>query len=272
MKNISWFFLSLIAVSFNVLAHDGHDKSKHSGQSLNWTSFSFLSTKFSRDKNIYLEVEENNGAFDSVFLQNPQFINMSQLKKENNKWVASKEQIGSGGHLWITALREKDNLIVRANTYYFFPAKHDVPTRMLEMARNGLEIIPLRLPEHGGVREGSRWSFMIRHNNIPLKKQKIFLQTETRTQTQFLSDENGLVEITFPHDFAKEKLGGNRPRQAFILSTYYSDQDKDYLTTYNHYYYPDLMRSRNLEAGIAVFALGMILATPLLRRKEKKNA
>ncbi len=271
MKNISWVFLSLIAVNFNVFAHDGFDKNAHQNQSLDWTSYSFLSTKFSRGKDIYLEIEENNGAFDSVFLQTPQSLNLSKLRKENNKWIANKEQIGSGGHLWVTALREKDNLIVRANTYYFFPAKHDIPTQMLEMPRNGLEIIPLRLPEHGGIREGSRWSFMIRYQNTPLKKHQILLQTETKTQTRFFSDENGVVEVIFPHDFSKKKLESHRPRQDFILSTYYSDQDKDYLTTYNHYYYPDLMRSRNLGAGVAVFAFGMLLATPLLRKKEKKN-
>lgn len=163
----------------------------------------------------------------------------------------------------------------RASTYFFFPAKHQVPTEMLRAPRDGLEIVPMRLQEHGGTREGSRWRFLLRHENQPLAKHALLMETEGGTRQTFTSNAAGIAEVSFPQDFLPERLTskeGMNARQEFVLSVRHETGGKQYLTTYNQSYNPDRMRERSLPIGIGVLALGMMLATPLLRRKGKKNA
>ncbi|MER2539263.1 MAG: hypothetical protein ABTQ26_08475 [Azonexus sp.] len=183
--------------------------------------------------------------------------------------------MGTGGHLWFVASKEEGTRVERASTYFFFPAKHQVPTEMLSAPRGGLEIVPLRLQEHGGTREGTRWRFLLRHENQPLAKHALLMETEGGTRQTFISDTAGIAEVSFPRDFLSERLASKESmnaRQDFVLAVRYEAEGKQYLTTYNQSYNPDRMRERSLPIGVGVLALGMLLATPLLRRKGKKNA
>jgi hypothetical protein len=44
-----------------------------------------------------------------------------------------------------------------------------------------------------------------------------------------------------------------------------------HVTGFSSQYLPDLMRERSLLAGTGLFAFGMILATPMLRRKKESS-
>jgi hypothetical protein len=53
-----------------------------------------------------------------------------------------------------------------------------------------------------------------------------------------------------------------------VLSTEKSLGDKRYLTAFNHQYGQDPERNRSLAWGAAFGVLGMVAATPLLRRRK----
>lgn len=240
-----------------------------------WTSYALLRANMSRGGAPGLKLEATGGSFDQAQLQTPEVPQAVALPGGPSSWTVSKPQMGTGGHLWFVASKEEGNQVLRASTYYFFPAKHQVPTDMLRAPRGGLEIVPLRLQEHGGTREGSRWRFLLRHENQPLASHSLQMETEGGTRQAFTSDANGIAEITFPRDFLAERLTskeGMNARQDFVLSVRHEVGGKQYLTTYNHSYNPDRMRERSLPIGVGVLALGMVLAAPLLRRKGKKNA
>jgi hypothetical protein len=44
-----------------------------------------------------------------------------------------------------------------------------------------------------------------------------------------------------------------------------------HVTGFSNQYLPDLMRERSLLAGTGLLAFGMILATPMLRRKKESS-
>jgi hypothetical protein len=270
--------LLLGASSPHLLAHGEHPDhlaAPPAVSTTSWTRHAQLQVTMSRGAAPGMRVEAIGGEFDHVVLQTPEAPAAVALDTERGGWTVSKAQMGSGGHLWFMATRENAHEVVRATTYYFFPARPQVPTEMLRTPRGGLEIVPLRLQEHGGTREGSRWRFLLRHDNQPLPGQRLTLETEGGSRQLFIADSDGVAEISFPRDFMAERLTakeGMNARQAFVLSVEHDAGGKHHLTTYNHVYNPDRMRERNLALGAGVFALGMALAVPLLRRKEKKHA
>lgn len=240
-----------------------------------WSSDALLRVTMIRGEAPGMRVKASGGHFDQVVLQTPEAPAPVVLAQGKDGWTVSKSQMGTGGHLWFIATRENEREVVRATTYFFFPARHQVPTEMLRAPRGGLEIVPLRLQEHGGTREGSRWRFLLRHDNRPLSGHLLTLETEGGSRQQFMADADGVAEVSFPRDFTSERLGakeGMNARQEFVLSLEHVAGGKRFLTTYNQSYNPDRMRERSLALGVGVFALGMVFAVPLLRRKEKKNA
>ena len=239
-----------------------------------WTSHPLLQASMSRGGAPGLKLEASGGNFDQVFLQTPEVPQAVALSGGPTNWAVSKSQMGTGGHLWFVASKEEANQVLRASTYFFFPAKHQIPTEMLRAPRGGLEIVPLLLKEHGGTREGTSWRFLLRHQNQPLAGHALQMETEGGTRQTFTSNAEGIAEVTFPRDFTSERLQskeGMNARQDFVLAVSHEADGKRYLTTYNHSYNPDRMRERSLTLGVGVLALGMLLATPLLRRKGKKN-
>lgn len=270
-------FLALAICIFSpvVLAHSEHGGHASVASISTWTTYPLLRANMTRGGSPGLKLEASGEAFDQVRLQTPEVQQAVALTGGPSSWFVSKPQMGTGGHLWFVASKEEGNQILRASTYYFFPAKHQVPTEMLRAPRGGLEIVPMRLQEHGGTREGTRWRFLLRHENQPLASHSLQMETEGGTRQTFTSDANGVAEITFPRDFLAERLKskeGMNARQEFVLAVRHEAGGKQYLTTYNHSYNPDRMRERSLPIGVGVLALGMVLAAPLLRRKGKKNA
>ena len=77
-----------------------------------------------------------------------------------------------------------------------------------------------------------------------------------------------------PRDFrptpkAEGEADDPRARGRFVLSTEKEDRGRRYLTAFNSSYTQDPERSRSLGWGAAFGILGMVAATPLLRRRQQ---
>ena len=184
-----------------------------------------------------------------------------------------------GNYHWVSAREEAEGQVTVASTAYAFGNPGEAPTALLLKQKSELEIIPQPLPrEHGAWRESEKWQFLLRFNGQPLAKKEVRMETEFGTKTAFVSDERGMVTVLFPRDFKpvekKSEQGGHDhgPRRAkFVLAAEHDDAGKRYLTAFNYTYSADAARDRNLLAGVGFGVFGMLLATPLLRRKNAKN-
>jgi hypothetical protein len=190
-----------------------------------------------------------------------------------------------GNYHWIVARSEKDGEVRVASTTWYFSNPGEAPTALLELPKHELAIGPAPLPrEHGAYRESEMWTFLVRFNGAPLPDQPVTLETENGSRSRFVSDAGGRVAVLFPRDIkpAAESAGGARhdmgPRRAgFVLAAERDDGGRHYLTAFNYGYAPDADRGKSLGWGAAFGVLGMVAATPLLRRrpaarKEASNA
>jgi hypothetical protein len=179
-----------------------------------------------------------------------------------------------GNYYWVVAREEKDGRVGVASTAYYFSEPGPAPTELLKVRKSELEIIPQPLPrEHGAYREAEKWRFLVRFNGQPLPHKPVKMETEFGTKTVFTSDAKGMVTVLFPYDFKpaapEHGRGHHGPRRAkFVLAAEHDDQGRHYHTAFNYTYSPDDERTRNLWAGVGFGVFGMLLATPLLRRKK----
>jgi hypothetical protein len=179
-----------------------------------------------------------------------------------------------GGIHLLLAQEISETEVRLAATTWTFHAKAPSPAKMLAAARPGLVIQPLWIPEHGGFREGDTWQFLVRHDGAQVPGARLAFDTENGSHTALVADDQGVVNVSFPHDFDPATIdktdGATRIRRSFSLGTEREQDGVRHVTGFNHFYYPDQMRDRNLLAGMSLFAFGMILATPMLRRKKEK--
>lgn len=241
-----------------------------------WTALPTLNVHAPRAPAAPIRVAAGGGNFTALTLQTPAAPAPRKVAVERpGAWQIARAEAGSGGHLWLVATQEEAGRTVRASSHLFLPMQHQVPTRMLAQTRPGLELVPLRLPEHGGIREGSTWRFRVRFDGAPLAAAEVVFETAGGSRQRLTADADGIVAVTFPHDFRDDNLDPARPmasRQDFVLAARHSAAGHEHLSAYNHHYFPDRMRERSLGGGIAALAAGMLLAAPLLRRKEKTHA
>lgn len=184
-----------------------------------------------------------------------------------------------GNYHWVSAREEAEGKVTVASTAYAFGNPGAAPTALLLKQKSELEIIPQPLPrEHGAWRESEKWQFLLHFNGQPLAKKEVSMETEFGTKTAFVSNEQGVVTVLFPRDFKpaekKPEQGGHDhgPRRAkFVLAVEHDDGGKHYLTAFNYTYSADAARGKNLLAGVGFGMFGMLLATPLLRRKKAEN-
>lgn len=184
-----------------------------------------------------------------------------------------------GNYHWVSAREEGDSRVTVASTAYPFGNPGEAPTRMLLTQKSELEIIPQPLPrEHGAWRESEKWTFLVRFNGQPLAGKEVKMETEFGTRTAFVSDEKGMATVLFPRDFKPAEPGraqghDHGPRRVkFVLAAEHDNGSRHYLTAFNYTYSPDAERNKNLWAGLGFGMFGMLLATPLLRRKKTENS
>lgn len=177
-----------------------------------------------------------------------------------------------GNYHWVIAREEHPDEVSIASTAWYFGNPGDSPKDLLKASRHELEIVPEPLPrEHGSYRESEKWSFLVRFNGQPLAGQTVKLETEFGSRSTFLTDATGHAAVLFPRDFRPQegKAEGHGPRRAkFVLSTEKENDGRKYLTAFNYVYGQDADRDRSLGWGAAFGLVGMLAATPLLRRRN----
>lgn len=183
-----------------------------------------------------------------------------------------------GNYHWITAREESADTVKMASTAWYFGNPGDSPKDLLKTVKHELEIVPAPLPrEHGLYRESEKWRFLLRFKGQPLAGQTLTLETEFGSRSNFLTDAAGFATVLFPRDFkpvAKDAGGhaGHGPRRGkFVLATEKQDGDKRYLTAFNLSYGEDGDRDKSLGWGATFGLIGMLAATPLLRRRKDKQ-
>lgn len=190
-----------------------------------------------------------------------------------------------GNYHWVIAREETPETVKVASTAWYFGNPGDSPKTLLKAAKHELEIVPDPLPrEHASYRESEKWRFLVRLNGQPLAGQALKLETEFGTRSTFHTDAGGYATVLFPRDFkpadkkADGEQAGHGPRRArFVLSAEKEADGRRYLTAFNLSYGEDADRGRSLGWGAAFGLIGMLAATPLLRRRngaqgETKNA
>jgi hypothetical protein len=190
-----------------------------------------------------------------------------------------------GNYHWVTARQESETEVRVASSAWYFSNPGPAPTELLTQPKHELEIVPQPLPrEHSSYREAEEWRFQVRWNGQPASEQKVTLETEFGSRSNYIADANGTVVVLFPRDFRerKAKRDGDEhmmgpQRATFVLGTERDESGKHYVTAFNFTYSPDPERTRSLGWGAAFGVIGMVAALPLLRRrasaaKENGNA
>jgi hypothetical protein len=180
-----------------------------------------------------------------------------------------------GNYHWVVAREESAEAVKVASTAWYFGNPGDSPKELLKVVKHELEIVPEPLPrEHGRYRESEKWRFLVRLNGAPLAGQPLLLETEFGSRAAFLTDAAGIATVLFPRDFRPVAKGegdhGGHGRQLakFVLSTEKEADGRRYLTAFNLTYAEDADRNKSLGWGAAFGLLGMLAATPLLRRRQ----
>lgn len=181
-----------------------------------------------------------------------------------------------GNYHWVIAREESAAEVRVASTAWYFGNPGDSPKDMLKTVKHELEIVPDPLPrEHASYRESEKWRFLVRFNGQPLPSQPVTLETEFGSRTTTQTDAAGIATVLFPRDFkpADKKADGSHeghgPRRApFVLSTTKEADGRKYLTAFNLTYGQDADRNKSLGWGAAFGVIGMLAATPLLRRRN----
>lgn len=184
-----------------------------------------------------------------------------------------------GNYHWVVAREENPGEVRVASTAWYFGNPGPSPKELLKRPRHELEIVPDPLPrQHSSYRESEKWRFLVRWNGQPLPGQALQLETEFGSRSNFVTDAAGFATVLFPRDFkpTAPAAGEHGPRRAaFVLSTIKETDGRRYLTAFNHNYGQDGDRDRSLGWGAAFGLVGMMAATPLLRRRkagENSNA
>lgn len=181
---------------------------------------------------------------------------------------------GGGNYHWLQARSESPSAVTVASSVWYVANPGPAPATLLARVKSELEIVPQPLPrEHGSYRESEKWRFLVRFWGKPLAGQALILETEHGSRSRFVTDAAGEATVLFPRDFPTAADGtGAQRRAAFVLATETSMGDRHYLTAFNANYGPDADRNRNLAWGAAFGLLGMVAATPLLRRHPRQAA
>lgn len=179
----------------------------------------------------------------------------------------------TGNYHWVIAREESPDSVRVASTAWYFGNPGDSPKDMLQVSKHELEIVPAPLPrEHRSYREAEKWQFLVRFEGKPLAGQRVSMETEFGSRSVAVTDADGHAILVFPLDH-KPSSEGNDPRQRgrFVLATENEANGKRYLTAFNYTYAQDPDRHRSLAWGAAFGLLGMVAATPLLRRRSSNE-
>jgi hypothetical protein len=207
----------------------------------------------------------------------PDAVPTSFSVNDGRAWIAPVAP-DAGNYYWVRARQLNGDRLTVASTVWYFSNPGPSPKRLLLREKSELEIIPQPLPrEHSSYRESDVRRFLVRFEGQPLSGAKVALETEHGSKASYASDARGFVTVTFPHDFparaGEHGADGHMgpPRAKFVLAAEHDTADRRYLTAFNYVYSPHPDTGKNYWAGIGFGVLGMLLATPLLRRRGSAN-
>jgi hypothetical protein len=180
---------------------------------------------------------------------------------------------------WYRVSARSDDGNSRAGTLVYFGNPGPAPRHMLQASLEGLDLSPAILPtEHQNYRAGETWPFLVRMDGEPLAGQTVRLETSAGTARTFVSNGQGLVQVSFPDDFPppeqREKpQGGHHHRfsQQFVLSTRADSQNGPQHASFNYEYRPGAYDQKNLWLGGGFALLGMLAAAPLVRQRKRQE-
>jgi len=180
-----------------------------------------------------------------------------------------------GNYHWVVAREETPELVKVASTAWYFNNPGNSPKDMLAIPKHELEIVPTPLPrERSRYREAQKWEFQVRFDGKPLPNQPMLMETEFGSRLPAVTDARGVATVVFPRDFTPQVAGaGDERRRAghFVLTTEKAKDGRRYLTAFNYQYTQDPERNRSVAWGAAFGVLGMVAATPLLRRRKSST-
>ena len=267
------------------MQHAGHGAMNMSGmhKAMSWTDAPLLKVRVSgesREQTVAAAVPQNIAASNIDAWSNDLKDEKAHRQLPLEMAGAKLDRPASGGFHWLAAREEQAGKVLVASTVYPFGERGAKdPTAMFMQQKHELEIIPQPFPrEHSRYRADESWKFLVRFNGEPLPSQKIMLQTQNGTNTELLSDVQGIVTVRLPDDFkveeAKEEGGHSHrmPGSDFVLATGHIEGSKTYFTAFNSSYGKNAFDQRSLAMGLGFTLLGMIGAVPLLRqRKTERN-
>jgi len=263
--------------------HGGHDHAAMGGmmaKPVAWTGYPLLKARMNGENRELVTIAPQNIAADGVEAYSNDIRDASghrQLPMEMGG--ARLDKPAAGGFHWLSAREEQGDKVRVASTVYFYGergAKN--PAAMFMQQKQELEIIPQPFPrEHSRYRATEDWKFLVRFSGNPLAGQKVVLETQNGTKTEWTSDAQGVVTVHLPDDFKTEETqreggrhGRGMPGSDFVLATQHVEGGKSYLTAFNSSYGKDAFDQRSVAMGLGFTLLGMIGAVPLLRQRKGK--
>lgn len=202
-----------------------------------------------------------------------------QVPLRDDKFAVRTLGSRQGGYYRVAAMASKGARLRIASTILYFSNPGPAPRAMLAESAMPLEIVPLALPrEHRHYRADETWDFELRAQGRPLADHPVSFETAQGTRLSLRSDADGRIRIDFPDDFPAAEPGdghqGHRrgPRSDFVLSASWRDADgRELSTAFNYDYRPGAYVGKDIWLGGGFALLGMLAATPLLRRRERRG-
>lgn len=180
------------------------------------------------------------------------------------------QPVEGGNYHWVVARQVGEGKVITAATAAYVSNPGPAPGKLLEMARPGLEVAPLRLPrEHSSYRAGESWPFQVRLDGQPLAGASVRLESEPGEEATYTTDALGRFSVRFPSRFKERAEGGHgrAPQTEFVLSVTHGAGAVEHLSTFSYTYAAPAYHDRHVWSGVGFMVLGMVVALPLLRRK-----
>lgn len=281
MRTILSMLSLLLSLSAQAAGHAPAEHVHHGGMPRAWTDKPMLKTKASGDsrERMVVTVVPQNVVADSITAHSNNLADKHGRRQLPIEMAGAKlDKPESGGFHWLSAREERGETVrVASAVYYFGGSGAENPTAMFMTQKHELEIIPQPYPrEHSRYRANEDWKFLVRFNGRPLAGQKVAMETQNGTKSEWVSDAQGAITVHLPDDFKAE----GQPKQAsgygmrgadFVLATGHAEGGKTYLTAFNASYGKNAFDQRSIAMGLGFTLLGMLGAAPLLRQRRKND-
>lgn len=259
--------------------HNGHfPQGEMPAKSVNWTGYPLLKIRtsgISREQMVSSALPQNIVAGGINAYSSDLYDVGGRRQLPLGMGGIRLDKPASGGFHWLAAREAEDGKVLVASTVHSFGERGAKdPTAMFMQQKHELEIIPQPFPrEHSRYRAGEIWKFLVRFKGHPVVSQKVVLETQNGSKSEWLSDEQGMLAVQLPDDFKPEEAananGGRGMSGAdFVLATEYAEGSQSYLTAFNSSYGRNAFDKRSLTMGVGFVLFGMIGALPLLHRRK----